>query len=54
MYRSFPANRAMKPLTSVAPLERERGELQRGDPPLGAFLQDRDVLRGEVAGPSLR
>ena len=48
MYRSFPANRAMKPPTSVASLERECGELQRGDPPLGALLQDRDVLGGEV------
>ena len=32
----------------VAPPERECGELQRGDPPLGAFLQGLDVPRGEA------
>ena len=32
----------------TAPLDRECGELKRGDPPLGAFLQGLDVLRGQV------
>ena len=32
----------------VAPLEGERSELQRGDPPLRPLLQGRDVGRGQV------
>ena len=43
MYRSFPANRAMKPLASSRPSDGESGELQRRDPALGAFLQGLDV-----------
>ena len=52
MYRSFPANRAMNPLMSVAALEREGGELERGDPALGPLLQSRDVVRRRGPGPS--
>ena len=32
----------------LAPLQGERGELQRGDPPLGPLLQDGDVRRGQI------
>ena len=35
-------------------LHGQRGQLQRGDPPLGARLQRRDVARGQSRAPSLR
>ena len=38
----------MKPETSVAPLHRERGELQARDPAFGPRLQGRDVVGREV------
>ena len=38
----------------VAALHRQRGQLERGDPALGASLERRDVGRGRAAGPSRR
>ena len=52
MYRSFPANWAMNPPMSVASLDRERGELERGDPALGPLLQGGDVVRERGPGRS--
>ena len=48
MYRSSPAKPAMKPGDVVAPLHREGGELEGGDPALGAPLQRGDIRRGQV------
>ena len=38
----------------VPSLHRERGQLQRGDPALGALLQRGHVLGASAAGPSPR
>jgi hypothetical protein len=37
----------------VAPLDRERSKLKRGNPPLRSLLQSREVLRGEVQSGNL-
>ena len=38
----------------VAPLQRQGGELERGDPALGPPLEGADVVGGRAAGPSRR
>ena len=47
MYRSSPAKPAMNALTSSRSCMRQRGQLQRRDPALGALGQRRDVRRGQ-------
>ena len=38
----------------VAPLHRERGQLERGDPAFGAFFQNRYLARPEIQAHARR